>query len=172
MKFIRRFSIPVFLLFLVCVLFKPALAAILFSAILAITWVDLHRSVRQIRNAGIDALAVFERYDRDADGDAVPVLVFETVEGERIEGNPLVFLSASFGMGMSRKKEAGTLMEIRYHPVDPARFLLKSDESTARTILWLLMVIVLVSAAVGTAGLLGCLEINSLSTLSRGQLGL
>jgi hypothetical protein len=160
MKFIRRFSVPVFLLFLVCVLFKPALAAILFSAILAIIWVDLHRTVRQIRNAGIDAMAVLERYDRDADGDAVPVLVFETVEGKRIEGNPLVFLSASFGMGMSHKKEAGAATEIRYHPDDPARFLLKADESTARTILWLLMVLVVMAAAAGIAGLLGYLEIN------------
>lgn len=136
------------------------MAALLFSGVLVALSVDIYRVLHRIRRSGTESLAVVDRYERDADGDPVPFLVFITGKGERIEGNPLIFMTASWSFGRSSKPEPGSELPVRYAPEEPGRFVMAAEESLAWKVLWVLVGLSVLTAVLGLAGLLGYIEIN------------
>ena len=161
MKWIRRYSIPIFLLFAAGILFAPGLAALLFSALCALIALEMRRTLHSLREGGVEAIARIERIERDSDGDMIPVMAFETAEGARVLGRPVCFTNISFGYGSTRKRDAAQELTVRYQPDNPEKFVVMDEEGNARIALNILRVLTVLIAVAGAAQLLGYIEIET-----------
>ena len=162
MKWIHRYSSPIFLLFAAGILFAPGLAALLFSALCALIALEMRRTLHSLQEGGVEATATIECIERDSDGDPIPVMAFETAEGAGVVGSPFNYTSLSFGFVSARKGDIGKELQIRYQPDNPEKFVVKADEGNTRIAFFILLVFMVLTAVAGVAELLGCIEIETL----------
>jgi len=158
MKIINAYSVPIFLLFLAGVFFAPGLAALLFGLLCALLAMEMRSSLRK---SGAEAIAKIERFERDSDGDPIPVMSFETADGTRVEGRPFYHFSSSFVFQSGSKTEVGKEQVVLYVPDNPAAFVRQQDAGQARIVYRMLLVLMILVAAAGIADLTGYLDIET-----------
>lgn len=161
MKIINAYSVPIFLLFLAGVFFAPGLAALLFGLLCALLAMEMRSTLRCLRKSGAEAIAKIERFERDSDGDPIPVMSFETADGTRVEGRPFYHFSSSFVFQSGREAEVGKEQVVLYVPDNPTAFVRQQDAGQARIVYRMLLVLMILVAAAGIADLTGYLDIEA-----------
>jgi hypothetical protein len=155
LKLINNYGIPIFLLFLAGVFFAPAISALVFSGLCALVAIEMRRTLRGLRNEGIEAIAKIERFESDSDGDPIPVMSFETSDGIHVKGRP------SFVLESGRGDETGKEYAVLYRPDVPTEFVRQKDEGQARIAYYLLLVLMVLIATAGIADLIGYINIET-----------
>lgn len=161
MKIINAYSVPIFLLFLAGVFFAPGLAVLLFGLLCALLAMEMRSTLRSLRKSGAEAIAKIERFERDSDGDPIPVMSFETADGTRVEGRPFYHFSSSFVFQSGREAEVGKEQVVLYVPDNPTAFVKQKDAGQARVVYRMLLVLMMLVAAAGIADLMGCMDIET-----------
>lgn len=161
MKIINAYSVPIFLLFLAGVFFAPGLAALLFGLLCALLAMEMRSTLRCLRKSGAEAIAKIERFERDSDGDPIPVMSFETADGNRVEGCPFYHFSSSFVFQSGSGAEVGEEQVVLYVPDNPTAFVKQKDAGQARVVYRMLLVLMMLVAAAGIADLMGCMDVET-----------
>lgn len=161
LKLINKYGIPIFLLFLAGVFFAPGISALVFSGLCALVAIEMRRTLRGLRNEGIEAIAKIERFESDSDGDPIPVMSFETSDGIHVKGRPYHYIRPSFVLESGRGDETGKEYAVLYRPDVPTEFVRQKDEGQARIAYYLLLVLMVLIATAGIADLIGYINIET-----------
>lgn len=161
MMIINAYSVPIFLLFLAGLFFAPGIAALLFGLLCALLAMEMRSTLRSLRESGAEAIAKIERFERDSDGDPIPVMSFETADGTRVEGRPFYHFGSSFVFQSGSGVEVGKEQVVLYVPDNPTAFVKQKDAGQARVVYRMLLVLMMLVAAAGIADLMGCMDIET-----------
>jgi hypothetical protein len=161
LKLINKYAIPIFLLFLAGVFFAPGIAALLFGLLCALLAMEMRSTLRSLRKSGAEAIAKIERFERDSDGDPIPVMSFETADGTRVEGRLFYHFSSAFVFQSGSRAEVGKEQVVLFVPDNPTAFVKQKDAGQARVVYRMLLVLMMLVAAAGIADLMGCMDIET-----------
>lgn len=114
----------------ICFSIKPPLGMMVFSLGMLIALVYGLADARRIRKTGELVSGYIVDYTYDRDGDATPVIEFETTSKEKISGQP--FVSSNFHFSPFLKKKEKPLIEVRviYDKNKPSDFILPDYQTT------------------------------------------
>lgn len=114
----------------ICFSIKPPLGIMVFSMGMLVALLYGLADARRIRKTGELVSGYIVDYTIDKDGDATPIIEFETTSKEKIAGHP--FISSNFHFSPSLKKKEKPLIEVRviYDKNKPSDFILPDYQTT------------------------------------------
>ena len=114
----------------ICFSIKPPLGIMVFSMGMLVALLYGLADARRIRKTGELVSGYIVDYTIDRDGDATPIIEFETTSKEKIAGHP--FISSNFHFSPSLKKKEKPLIEVRviYDKNKPSDFILPDYQTT------------------------------------------
>lgn len=114
----------------ICFSIKPPLGIMVFSLGMLIALLFGLADARRIRKTGEPVSGYIVDYVYDRDGDATPVVEFETTTKEKISGQP--YISSNYHFSPSLRKKKRPLIEVRviYDKNKPSDFILPDYQTT------------------------------------------
>ncbi|MFK7786198.1 MAG: hypothetical protein AB8B56_13850 [Crocinitomicaceae bacterium] len=118
-------AIPVMVLFAICIFTNPIYCALLMGSILLIFSLQGILFILKVQRVGIKRQGELKGFKTDSDGDKIPIIEFETQDGERISGKPYV-TGSGYVSGIRLQEHPHTYVTISHLPNSPEKFMIIS----------------------------------------------
>lgn len=149
----NQISLPFFILFVICMFFKPVLCFLLLG--IACTYYSIHTLLvlNKLNKNKIECFGKIVSYESDSEGFKTPLIEFETSDGKTFRGKPFIHSSSDLDKFKTYKENINKNIKIQYNFKEPENFIIK-DQSNGCTVI-LVTVIGLVFLAISIGNLLG-----------------
>lgn len=157
-RFFKRFGIAIFVVFAICMFFKPVLCPFILG--LLFSWLGLTGIwvMNTIQKKGVESTGRIFSFETDSDGDKTPLVEFTAREtGQVIREKPFVYTTSDLS---SYARMAGTDVPIRYNPDDPTQFMLGTDPTWKYVLFGIFTIIGFAAMIVSLGSLLGYIDIG------------
>jgi hypothetical protein len=124
------FFVAFFILVFICFYNRPALGVMVFCLGILIVIAHGLLYVRKIKKRGELTSGHLIDYVYDKDGDATPLIEFETASKEKISGHPYINSSLNFSLMRFNKEKKGQEVNVIYNKEKPSDFILPDDQNS------------------------------------------
>ena len=159
-KLLDKFGIPIIVLFVFFMFYKPEVCPLIIGALLIYVAVYYWHYLKMITNEGARAIGIILEYQRDNYGYKVPVIEFTAADEQKINGKPFYYTATDLAKFRSYKKYVNTEVIINYLPNKPHIFVIAKERYYNYLSLSLMLLIGSIFLTVGIAAVAGYIEFS------------
>ncbi|PWB22165.1 hypothetical protein DCO46_17885 [Flavobacterium sp. HTF] len=149
MDFIKKISIPYFVLFVFFMFYKPVICFLMLGIFALVFAVYSILFLNIIRKNGIETTGKIVSYDSDGEGYKTPVIEFQIGEEETITAKPFLHTSSDLDKFRSYQGNIYKPVKIIYNSESPEKFILKDNSHGCGLIIIIMAGLVFAGIAIG-----------------------
>lgn len=128
MRYIKKYWLYIFIAFVIAMVIKPILCALILGLLFFYTGIVTINFLRKIDKLGIECTGTILSYESDSEGYKTPIVEFTTLTGEKISEKPFVYASSDLSKLRTNKKMIDQSIVIVYDPDNPKQFVIHNEK--------------------------------------------
>ncbi|MBA9072442.1 hypothetical protein GGR22_000568 [Flavobacterium gossypii] len=160
MKFIEKYWVVFIIVFAFFAFYKPALVFLQLGSLVLFMGIHYFLFLKHIGKNGIRSVGKILSYEAGNKGGKIPVIGFETLEGQYIKKQPYYYASSDIDLITSFKKNIDRPVAVLYDPLHPENFILAKEKDSNYGSLVLMVFVGTIFIIVSVSSLLGYIKID------------
>lgn len=140
-------------------IYKPVFCFLILGVIFLIYGVCIIIFFNHLKKHGIESNGRILSYQQDEDNHKIPIIEFETIQGNSVTKKPFYYASTHLSIFISYKKNINKVVKVLYSPKNPENFVIKSEENFSYGSIVLMIFIGLLFSGLAIADILGAINI-------------
>ncbi len=159
MELNKKYGWIIIVAFIFSMVYKPVFCFLILGTVLLIYGISTIIFFKHLKKHGVERNGKISSYQRDEDNHKIPIIEFETIQGNSISKKPYYYVSTDLSIFKYYKKNINKVVKVLYSPQNPERFIIKSEESFSYGGILLVIFISLVFSGLAIADISGMLNI-------------